>query len=227
MRDSETAAPTHGGEATAPYRRSREETARLGKEIYERDIRHLVETDHQGEVVAIDIDSGSYALGKNAIVASDDLRDQHPGRPSLADAGWSSSVISIRRQFPSESRVIEGTVNAQLEAVVTLPLLGPAGQAREVDAVVDTGFNGYLILPPMLVADLGLPVVGDGEAVLADGSEAAFDVYSITMLWDGQPRYVETGAVGVDPLVGMAMLDNHDLSIQVRDGGRVVIEAGL
>ena len=123
--------------------------------------------------------------------------------------------------------MIEGTVNAQLEAVVTLPLLGPAGQAREVDAVVDTGFNGYLILPPMLVADLGLPVVGDGEAVLADGSEAAFDVYSITMLWDGQPRYVETGAVGVDPLVGMAMLDNHDLSIQVRDGGRVVIEAGL
>ncbi len=28
------------------------------------------------------------------------------------------------------------------------------------------------------------------------------------------------------PLVGMAMLDGHDLSIQVRDGGRVVIQAG-
>ena len=68
--------------------------------------------------------------------------------------------------------MIEGNVNAHLEAIVTLPLLGPAGQAREIDAVVDTGFNGYLILPPMLVAELGLPVVGDGEAVLADGSEA-------------------------------------------------------
>ena len=122
--------------------------------------------------------------------------------------------------------MIEGTVNAHLEAVVTLPILGPAGQTREVDAVVDTGFNGYLVLPPTLVADLGLPVVGDGEAVLADGSEAAFDVYGVTMLWDGQERYVETGAVGVDPLVGMAMLDNHDLSIQVRNGGRVVIQAG-
>ena len=117
-------------------------------------------------------------------------------------------------------------MNARLEAVVTLPLLGPAGQAREVDAVVDTGFNGYLILPPPLVADLELPVVGDGEAVLADGSETAFDVYGVTALWDGQQRYVETAAVGADPLVGMAMLDNHDLSIQVRDGGRVVIEAG-
>ena len=78
MRDSETTVPTQGGQATAPSRRPVEETARLGKEIYERDIRHLVETDRQGEVVAIDIDSGSYALGKNAIAASENLRDQHP-----------------------------------------------------------------------------------------------------------------------------------------------------
>ena len=58
--------------------RSREETARIGKEMYERYIRHLVEADHHGEVVAIDVDSGSYALGKNAIDACSGLRDQHP-----------------------------------------------------------------------------------------------------------------------------------------------------
>ena len=63
---------------TTPTRRSREETARLGKEIYERDIRSLVEADHHGEVVAIDVDSGSYALGKNAIDASESLRKQSP-----------------------------------------------------------------------------------------------------------------------------------------------------
>ncbi len=120
--------------------------------------------------------------------------------------------------------MIEGIVNAHLEAVVTLHLAGPAGQAREIDAVIDTGFNGFLVLPPALVADLGLPIVGDGEAVLADGSEAAFDVYGVSLLWDGQPRYVETGAVGLDPLLGMAMLDGYDLNIQVRSGGRVAIQ---
>ena len=73
---------------------------------------------------------------------------------------------------------------------------------------------------------MGLPVVGDGEAVLADGSEAAFYVHSVTVIWDGQPRVVETGAVGGDPLVGMALMEDYDLSIQVRDGGRVVIQAG-
>jgi len=121
--------------------------------------------------------------------------------------------------------VIEGFVNSNLEAVVTLPLQGPAGRTLEVDAVIDTGFNGYLTLPPMLVADLGLPVVGDGEAVLADGSETAFDVYGVTVLWNGQSRFVETGAVGVDPLVGMSLLDSHNLSIDVRKGGRVAMQA--
>ena len=121
--------------------------------------------------------------------------------------------------------MIEGAVNANLEAVVTLPLQDSSGQTREVEAVVDTGFNGYLTLPPMLMEDLDLPVVGDSEATLADGSQAAFDVYGVTVLWDGQPMYVETGAVGGDPLVGMALLYRHNLNIDVEDGGRVVIQA--
>ena len=121
--------------------------------------------------------------------------------------------------------MIEGFVNANLEAVVTIPLLGPTGQTREVAAVVDTGFNGYLTLPPMLVADLGLPVVGDGEAILADGSEAAFGVYGVTVVWDGQPRYVEAAAVGIDGLVGMMLLDRHSLFVEFAGGGRVVVQA--
>ncbi len=43
------------------------------------------------------------------------------------------------------------------------------------------------------------------------------------MLWDGEPRYVETGAVGVDPLVGMALLDSHSLYVEIEEGGSVVI----
>ena len=121
--------------------------------------------------------------------------------------------------------MIEGTVNAQLEAVIALRLAGPDGQTREIEAVIDTGFNGFLVLPPTLAADLELPIVGDSEAVLADGSEATFDVYGVSLLWDGQPRYVEIGAMGLDPLLGMAMLDGYDLSIQVKSGGRVAIQS--
>ncbi len=58
--------------------RPREETARLGKEIYERDIRPKVEAGHHGKVVAIDVDSGDYALADTASVAAKRLRAQRP-----------------------------------------------------------------------------------------------------------------------------------------------------
>ena len=122
--------------------------------------------------------------------------------------------------------MIEGVVNAAHEAVVTIPVQGPAGQSREVEAVVDTGFNRFLTLPPALVAELDLPFVTSGRVTLADGSQASFEVYDVTVLWDGQPRAVYAYAADSMPLVGMLLLDNHDLSIQVRDGGRVVIRAG-
>ena len=50
--------------------------------------------------------------------------------------------------------MIEGFVNANLEAVVNVPIRGPAGQTREVEAVIDTGFNGFLTLPPSLVVEM-------------------------------------------------------------------------
>ena len=117
----------------------------------------------------------------------------------------------------------EGVVNAAYEAVVTLPLRGPDGRAAEVDAVVDTGYNGFLT--SSVVAELGLPYRGHGEAILADGSVATFDVYDVTVMWDGIVRHVAASAVDSTPLMGMSLLDKHDLAIQVRDGGQVTIQA--
>ncbi len=70
--------PTQPIRRTSPPSRPAEETARLGDEIYERDIRLQVEADHIGEVVAIDVESGSWAIGEDVIVATDRLRTQHP-----------------------------------------------------------------------------------------------------------------------------------------------------
>ena len=122
--------------------------------------------------------------------------------------------------------MIEGGVNAHREAVVRLPLLSSSGQTRDIEAVIDTGFNGFLTLPPTLVAELGLTRLGQKSMVLANGSRDVFDTYGVTVLWDGQSRFVDVDEADATPLLGMSMLDNHDLSIQVRDGGRVVIQAG-
>ena len=122
--------------------------------------------------------------------------------------------------------MIEGAVNIAYEAVIPLRLQGPEGLARDIEAVVDTGYSGFLTLPATLVTELRLPFAYVGWAFLADDDEVSFDVHNVTVLWDGQPRLIQADATGSAPLVGMLLLDGHDLNIQVKRGGRVVIQSG-
>ena len=73
---------------TTPTRRPKDETARLGDEIYERDIRPQVEADHDGEYVAIDVDSGVWVVSDDLLAAAKRLRAT---RPEAVDV-WSVRV---------------------------------------------------------------------------------------------------------------------------------------
>lgn len=59
-------------------RYSAAETARHGDEIYEHTIRAQVEATSYGKVVAIDIETGAYAIGDTALAAVRLLRAQSP-----------------------------------------------------------------------------------------------------------------------------------------------------
>ena len=59
-------------------RYSAAETARRGDEIYDRDIRAKVEGKYDGQVVAIDVDTGFYALGEMAATAAEPVFSQNP-----------------------------------------------------------------------------------------------------------------------------------------------------
>ena len=71
--------------------------------------------------------------------------------------------------------MIEGVVNSAFDAVVNLVIRGSSGRAREIEAVIDTGYKGFLTLPPELIAELGLPFVTRGTAFWADGEEVRFN----------------------------------------------------
>ncbi len=118
--------------------------------------------------------------------------------------------------------MIQGVVSDRLEAIVVVT--GPLGQTREIEAVVDTGFNGFLTLPPALVTELGLPLVTTGRAFLADGGVVEFDVFNVRVTWDGRPRHIEAYAAQTTSLVGMALLNGHSLFVEVVEGGRVAIQ---
>jgi clan AA aspartic protease len=119
--------------------------------------------------------------------------------------------------------MISGSVTAAREAVIPLEVRGPLSQAAQITAVIDSGFTGWLTLPPPLVAALALHRVGARRATLADGSDVNMDVYESKVLWDGQPLDILALEADGDPLVGMSLLYGSTLTIQVVDGGDVTI----
>jgi clan AA aspartic protease len=119
--------------------------------------------------------------------------------------------------------MIKGVVTNDYEAVIRLTVRGPANQEQEIDGIVDTGFDGWLSLPPATIALLGLPWRRRGRALLADGRESVFDMYESTVLWDGNPRRISVDEALAAPLVGMALLKGYELNVAVRSGGNVTI----
>lgn len=119
--------------------------------------------------------------------------------------------------------MIEGVVNANGEAVVPLLLLGPTGQTRTVRAVIDTGFTRHIALPPALIKELELNLSGVGWATLADGSDINLDIYTVTAIWNGQPRHLDIYEVDTTPLIGMMLLYGSNINIQAIVGGSVHI----
>ncbi len=92
--DSENRAAAQSPRPTAPTR-PKEETARLGKEIYERDIRPRLDETHHGEYVAIDVDSGSYVIANTRLAAAERLLAQNRDACVWLERVGHRAVVSI------------------------------------------------------------------------------------------------------------------------------------
>ena len=94
-----------------------------------------------------------------------------------------------------------------------------------VDTVIDTGFSGFLTLPSAIIATLNLPWSASDIATLGDGSETLFDLYTATVIWDGQYREIYVAESETEPLLGMSLLYGYRLQVDAIEGGSVKIEA--
>jgi clan AA aspartic protease len=121
--------------------------------------------------------------------------------------------------------MIRGEVDPYDQAIIPLHVRRPDGQWEAMEVVVDTGFTGYLTLPPARIGALQLRFQQRQTYTLGDGSDVEFDVYLATVLWEGHDRDIAVLAAEGDVLTGMRMLRGHRLLIDVIDGGDVLIEA--
>jgi clan AA aspartic protease len=82
--------------------------------------------------------------------------------------------------------MITGTVNDDLEPIIQLVVRGHDGKHQSFDAVIDTGFNGFLTLPTASIRKLQIPWLARQPGVLADGSTRVFDVHVATVSMDNR-----------------------------------------
>lgn len=113
-----------------------------------------------------------------------------------------------------------GRVDGQLRALVRIPLAAsPGGPRTEVEAWVDTAFNGGLTLPRSVAAGLGLPPGVSADAVLADGSQVALESFVCYLDWFGGTYRTQAVATdGAYPLLGTQLLAGRRLVIDYAAG---------
>lgn len=121
--------------------------------------------------------------------------------------------------------MIVGHVNRNREAIIAITIRDANGDDHVADAVIDTGFNGSLTLPASVAATLDLDWRGREQGTLSDGRVGYFDIYAARIVWNDHERFVETAIAEGAPLVGMSLLDRHELRINVVSGGEVTISS--
>jgi clan AA aspartic protease len=121
--------------------------------------------------------------------------------------------------------MMQGVVNLRREATLPLVVGNDNGQRQVIDTVIDTGFNGFLTLPSAIITALDLPWSASDTVTLGDGSETLFDIYTATVIWDGEYHQIDIAASETESLIGMALLYGYRLQVETIEGGSVKIEA--
>ncbi len=105
----------------------------------------------------------------------------------------------------------DGRVNARREA--WLRIRTTAGET--LDCIIDTGFDGALVLPRLVATSLDLEILGRVPIIGVGRIRAVADIGGLEVEWLGQSRAVEVIiSNGDDSLIGTELLD----------GGRLVID---
>ena len=117
-----------------------------------------------------------------------------------------------------------GTVNWQLEASVSIQIQDVDGSLHTLRCTLDTGFDGDIALPPGAIRRLGLIPVDILTVTLANGSRTSMPKYNAIAFWHEQLINVEVLQTEHEAAIGMSLLEDSTLTVQVWDGGEVLIE---
>lgn len=104
----------------------------------------------------------------------------------------------------------DGSVNAQLEAWLRVQ----ATNGELIECLIDTGFNGALVLPRAEAVRLNLAILGRVPIIGVGRARMVADIAELEIEWLGQSRAVEVIiSDGDDSLLGTELLDGSRLVV--------------
>ena len=102
----------------------------------------------------------------------------------------------------------EGSLTANREAWITVRLVAGV----EVEVLIDTGFQGGLVLPESLVQELGLTVIGHQKYEMVGAASGEGTIAWAQVEWLGQVETVEV-LTAEDYLIGTDLLADTKLTV--------------
>lgn len=120
--------------------------------------------------------------------------------------------------------MITGKIVNNQEATIELEVVG-VDRLEKIEAIIDTGFTGELMLSGDLIDRLEIPRVGELPiTLLGDGSEVYVSLYLTIVVWHSEKRIVQILRTDGNSLVGMSLLFGNRLILDVVTDGEVSIE---
>jgi predicted aspartyl protease len=108
--------------------------------------------------------------------------------------------------------------------LIEIDVMGEDNRRQSIEAVLDTGFSGYLTLPWDSIRGLGLQSAGQRAFELANGEQFEFNTYLAMVLWHGRLRLVTVlESDSVLPL-GVFLLWGNRVTLDMLDDGDVAID---
>jgi clan AA aspartic protease len=112
-----------------------------------------------------------------------------------------------------------GRVNSHREAVVLLRFRNGA----VIECVVDTGFDGALMLPRVFVPKIQIAIIGELTLEMVGGARMSADVGLTDISWLGRWRQIEViVSEGEDALIGTELLIATTLTIDYQSSSLAI-----
>ncbi len=108
--------------------------------------------------------------------------------------------------------------------MIEIDVMGEDNRRQSIEAVLDTGFSGYLTLPWDSIRGLGLQSAGQRAFELANGEQFEFNTYLAMVSWHERLRLVTVLESDSVPLLGAFLLWGNRVTLDMLDDGDVAID---